>query len=495
MNDFSHSLHTSPLCSPQDLGKALPPESHAISLCLPRWEDVIGYKGNDKNILETLQNNYPRLFFHSSVQKLFAVCEDRFAQKGEKCVAFPSEAVAKRVQEFVQTKTEKESVGSLHEFGKNNIWVFCFPEEHIDLVRKYWQLSGEIISSRLAEHALKENPEKPAGKKAKKEIRERLARLTDEQLQSIALFPTGAAAFYTVHRFLQISFPDRKSVQFGFSYTDSLDIQEAFGEGVSVFPKGDAADFEKLEELLLKEKLLGIFCELPGNPLLETIDLQRLAMLSKKYTVPIIVDDTLGTLQNRAAFPFADIVISSLTKFFSGKGNVMGGALVLNPESRFSSMFTRVFRSNFEDLLWAEDAKVLAENSANFLERMQKVEENTKKLTELFKNHDSVYRVFVPELQLKEKKTLGVYGLFSFLLYNPEKNTPLFYDAVEVSKGPGFGMNFTSLCPYLQMHLFEKMEQVKKYGLSPYMLRISVGLEDGDELVARCKKALDSIRI
>jgi len=88
---------------------------------------------------------------------------------------------------------------------------------------------------------------------------------------------------------------------------------------------GDEAELDKLEELLQQEQILGLFCEFPSNPLLKCANLKRLRLLADRHGFPIVVDDTLGNFKNIDILPFADVVVSSLTKVFSGDSNVMGG--------------------------------------------------------------------------------------------------------------------------------------------------------------------------
>ena len=70
---------------------------------------------------------------------------------------------------------------------------------------------------------------------------------------------------------------------------------------------------------------LALFCEFPSNPLLKSPDLERIRLIAKRYGIPIVVDETIGNFMNVHVLPFADVVVSSLTKVFSGDSNVMGG--------------------------------------------------------------------------------------------------------------------------------------------------------------------------
>ena len=76
------------------------------------------------------------------------------------------------------------------------------------------------------------------------------------------------------------------------------------------------------------EKYLALFCEFPGNPLLKSPDLKRLRSLADRFGFAIVVDETIGNFMNVQVLPFADVVVSSLTKVFSGDSNVMGGRYV-----------------------------------------------------------------------------------------------------------------------------------------------------------------------
>jgi cystathionine gamma-synthase len=74
--------------------------------------------------------------------------------------------------------------------------------------------------------------------------------------------------------------------------------------------------------------ILALFTEIPSNPLLRCADLPRLRRLADKYDFLIVVDETIGNFVNVEVLPYCDIVVSSLTKVFSGDSNVMGGRCV-----------------------------------------------------------------------------------------------------------------------------------------------------------------------
>ena len=118
-----------------------------------------------------------------------------------------------------------------------------------------------------------------------------------------------------------------------FPYTDTLKVLEKWGPGCHFLGHGLDSSIDELETLLETERaqnpheppILALFTEFPSNPLLRSPDLERLRTLSDKYDFLVIVDDTIGNFVNVETLPFADIVVTSLTKIFSGDSNVMGG--------------------------------------------------------------------------------------------------------------------------------------------------------------------------
>ena len=118
-----------------------------------------------------------------------------------------------------------------------------------------------------------------------------------------------------------------------FPYTDTLKVLQKWGPGCHFLGHGLDSDIDSLERILAEElehdpekpPLLALVTELPSNPLLRSANLPCLRALADKYDFLIIVDETIGNYVNVDVLPYADIVVSSLTKVFSGASNVMGG--------------------------------------------------------------------------------------------------------------------------------------------------------------------------
>jgi cystathionine gamma-synthase len=118
------------------------------------------------------------------------------------------------------------------------------------------------------------------------------------------------------------AFTDR----FRFPYIDTLKILEKFGPGCLFYGHGSDEELDEFEERLKSgERYLALFCEFPGNPLLTSPNLARIRSLADEYDFRVVVDETIGNFLNVNVLPYADVMVSSLTKIFSGDSNVMGG--------------------------------------------------------------------------------------------------------------------------------------------------------------------------
>jgi cystathionine gamma-synthase len=175
--------------------------------------------------------------------------------------------------------------------------------------------------------------------------------VVDVSEHDVFLFSTGMSAIWNTHYLALAVRPSAKSVCFGFvvhyhlykcflilrlksfPYTDTLKILQKWGPGCHFFGYGLDSDIDEFEALLEKESsrdpstppILALFTEFPSNPLLRSADLPRLRALADKYDFLIVVDETIGNFVNVEVLPYADVVVSSLSKVFSGVANVMGG--------------------------------------------------------------------------------------------------------------------------------------------------------------------------
>lgn len=144
----------------------------------------------------------------------------------------------------------------------------------------------------------------------------------------IYLYPTGMAAIYHIHQLL-LKWRGTKTVVFGFPYELTLKLIQSYGPAWDFWGFGSDEELDHFEASLelpgAESQVQAVWCECASNPLLRTVDLARIHRLAEKYDFVVVVDDTIGSVANIDVLDVADIVVTSLTKSFSGYANVMAG--------------------------------------------------------------------------------------------------------------------------------------------------------------------------
>lgn len=491
-------LLTAPLWRPDDLGKPLPDSLHANSVCLPCWQDNVDYEEQVPRVLQKLQAGYPRFVFHPLTKRLFDACTARFAGPDEVCHAYPTRRAAERAAAFICKHAGVTC--RVADWGRCGVYAVVLPARAAAAAKKFWQHTGDGVSSRRAEAALADADLPgldPVAAAAKATIRERLAAITGARPEDVFLYPCGMSSIWHVSRALAVLRPGLRTVQYGFPYVDTLKIQQDLGVGAVFYPRGDGSELAELEELLASEAISGVFGEFPSNPLLITPDLQALGPLAASHGAALVIDDTLGTCVNVDVLSHVDVVTMSLTKYFSGSGDVMGGAAILNARSERAAAIRPILAAEHEDLLWGPDAVLLAVNSADFPARVRQINATTRQLVDYLAAQPLVAEVLYPSrvhtaaYDACRRPDGGYGGLFSLILQDEERRAPAFFDALAVCKGPNLGTRFTLSCPYTLLAHYGELDFARACGVSPHLVRVSVGLEPAAELIARFQRALD----
>jgi cystathionine gamma-synthase len=495
-DNFQRDLLREPLWRPEDLGQPLPQSLHANSVCLPTWADVIAYEEGDARVLGQLQTGYPRFFIHPLTEQLFQACSRRFVRGDELCHVYPSRASAERCVQSLRRWSRQEA--RLEAWAAGGPFVVCFPRTADEAARKHWRHSGDGISSRRAETLLGGKPA-TGGQAAKREVRQRIAQLCGVPVDEVYLFSSGMSAIYAAYRAISRIWPARMSVQFGFPYVDTLKVQQDMGLGAHFLPRGDEADLQQLRDLLRAEPVSAVFCEFPSNPLLVSPDLAALGELARHYGFPLVVDETLGTYVNTDVLRGADVAVTSLTKYFTGAGDVLAGAVILNPHSPLAGGLRDALDGEYEDNLWDGDAVLLAQYSADFAERVCRINRTAEQVCDFCRAHPAVAEVYYPRycapanFEAFRRPGGGYGGLFSILLRDPERTSPRFYDSLQLCKGPNLGVNFSLCCPFTLLAHYRELDFVERCGVSRHLLRISVGLEEPQDLIERLEQALRAV--
>lgn len=459
------------------------------------------------------------------------------------CLLFCTRETAEECRSFALDPRRPETVLTEDQISirvfdvESRFFAVIIPAQKMMSIIPFWTNAGLGISSRMAEEALGRiellrevnREEEDKGMPVREEspaqgvLRERIAGLLERapvgkrekkvQPGDVYLFPTGMGAIYGLHRLL-LKRENKGSVLFGFAFHSTIHVLEDIGPGCKLFGKGDDEDLDALEKYLEDEAKEGrgiqaLYTEFPENPILNTPDLVRLRALADKYKFILAVDETIGSFCNVDVLSVADVVITSLTKSFSGYADVIAGSVVLNPSSSQYSALKPLFEESYTNEFFNADAEALEKNSRDYLTRSHILNTNAARLVEYIQTRaldpsSSVAKVLYPTVlpSLKhytpfmrpatDEFTPG-YGCLFSIDFASVAATAAFYDNLNVYHGPHLGAHLTLALPYvMSMYGHEQLGFVGPFGLMETQIRISTGLEKFEDLLEEFKVALDA---
>ena len=470
-----------------ELGLPLPSAPHGVSFALPRWQDVVGYEEKRPEVTSRMTSGYPRFVIHPLVREL----AERVAGKDGFALPFPSAQVASEAVAYVQ----RVAKAAAQVVAGQGVWVVIVSASEQKTLQAFWQHTGQIVSSRQAEALLAGCSDLAEAVALRQSLRRQLAALYDCAEDDVFLAPTGMAAHYAALKAVMARSPGLATAQLGFPYVDTLKIQQQFGSGAMLLhdlPRVPA----DLRALLDQHRLAGVFCEIPGNPLLGSADLREVTPLLRAHRVPLVADDVVATPFNVDLSGHADLIATSLTKYLVGTGEAMGGALICNPRSPLHAELKAHVQRAHEELLWGEDAAVLEREARGFPERMARHNANGLFIAERLRAHPAVEQVWFPKWETSAayeavRRPGGGWGaLITFLPRDAAVRAPRIYDALEVCKGPSLGTVFTLACPFTLLAHYTELDWVESCGVPRNLIRLSIGLEEPEELWQRIERAL-----
>ncbi len=239
-----------------------------------------------------------------------------------------------------------------------------------------------------------------------------------------------------------------------------------------------------------------VFVETPTNPTMEIADLAAVAKLCKARKLISVVDNTFATpyLQNPLDFGI-DIVLHSATKYLNGHSDMLGGLVVLNDHSlterlRFIQKSVGAIMSPFEAWMCLRGIKTLAV-------RMARHDMNALEVAAFLNTHRKVKRINYPGLlshrqhRLAQKQMRGFGGMISFDLGSLAKAKKLLKSVRLCSLAESLGGVETLIShPATMTHASVPPDERKRIGVTDGLVRISVGIEDVEDIIADLKQAL-----
>lgn len=258
---------------------------------------------------------------------------------------------------------------------------------------------------------------------------------------------------------------------------------------------------------LLKSELAGleaelkkgagvVFFETPTNPAMDVFDIRIISELAHRYGALVAVDNTFATPVNQQPLSLgADLVIHSATKYLGGHSDVTAGA-IMGPKKFVDPVWS--WRKNLGQTPSPETASLLSRSIRTLVLRVERQNESAKIVAEAMTKHPKVKRVLYPGLETSPDYSLartqmsGFGGMMTLELNASLRETSTFVDALELFQlAPSLGGPESLVNqPVLLTHHALGKEEHRRRGLTDSMVRVSIGLESPQDLIADLTRAL-----
>lgn len=257
----------------------------------------------------------------------------------------------------------------------------------------------------------------------------------------------------------------------------------------------DTSDLAAVEAAI-QENTKAIYVETPTNPLLMITDLAGISKLAKSKNLLMIVDNTFSTpyWQNPIELG-ADIVLHSATKYIGGHSDVVAGLVVVNSEQLVRDM--HFIQNSIGAVLGPQDSWLLIRGIRTLAIRMEEIEENAKRVAHFLANHPQVSKIYYPgfkdhkghDIHLQQARGFG--GMISFDAGSGEKAEEVLKKVKYFTLAESLGAveSLISL-PAKMTHASIPRERRLELGITDGLIRISVGLEDAEDLIEDLESAL-----
>ena len=264
-----------------------------------------------------------------------------------------------------------------------------------------------------------------------------------------------------------------------------------------IFHFVDMNDMEKFKSLINENTKL-VWAETPTNPMMKLADIAAIAKITKSNKIVFAVDNTFATpyLQNPLDLG-ADIVMHSATKYLAGHSDVIAGALIMKDEELGKQMHFQQFATGAT--LGPMDSFLVLRGIKTLHLRMQRHCENGEKVAVFLNNHPKVKTVYYPGLpshpfhDIAKKQMSGFGGMVSFDFVSGKKEDAInFLEKIKLftlAESLG-GVESLANYPVMMAHASIPEDKRKEIGITDDLVRLSVGIEDIDDLIDDLKQAL-----
>jgi cystathionine gamma-synthase len=274
------------------------------------------------------------------------------------------------------------------------------------------------------------------------------------------------------------------------------DHLKKFNVACSVVPLGD---FAALEAAIRPETRI-LFSETPSNPYLRVLDVERFAQIGRSHGLITVLDCTFSTPINLTALDYGiDVVIHSATKYLGGHNDLLAGVIagsheVVDPIRSYIGILGGISDPNTSYLL-VRGLKTLSL-------RVQQQNQTTQRVAEFLSTHPAVEQVWYPGLknhpghEIAVKQMQGYGGVLSFTVKGGRQESFQFIDALKIPFISASLGGTESLVLHVAAQAYSDLNpaQCLKEGIPQNLVRLAVGIEDADDLIADLDQALRSIQ-
>lgn len=491
------------------VGARIPGSQHSVVVSLPTMADVIGYEERHPDTMRAVQTGYPRFIRHPFLLAAATHAAQAAGLQNRATLPVASVAAARQVAQFLPSAATQilpvDDWALLH-----------FPAEETLVAQagKLIQHLGVTLPTRQAESWLVAQGKLPQCEEeeifsgdSSDHIRQALAPLLAPAApDDIFLCNSGMNAVYAAFEAVRAAQRPRGRnvwLQLGWLYTDTTAIfQKCLGTEEIFLLQENGLDRAALEKIFAEhgDRLAGIITEAPTNPLLQTADLPWLAATARRHGALCIIDPSSTGLVNVDVMPFADLVVTSLTKYAGHCGDILLGAIAANPASPDFLALQAALRQLHTPAHTRDLARLAAQIDSMPTVAAQ-INANTLRLAAWLEKHPAVRRVHWAHSHANAAHYAAIARtpqspgcMISFEL----KNLPpaRFYDRLQAAKGPSFGTDFTLVSPFIYLAHYDLVREPdsRRYllncGIDPELMRVSVGTEPYAQIEAAFSAAL-----
>jgi cystathionine gamma-synthase len=470
--------------------------------------DVRGYEEKDPAVTRHLSSGYPRFVLHPFLKQLAQHYLQQLGLPAHTLWLTSSAAIAKELATHLgASHVIPFSAGELHGVAHPDL------PEITSRAKGFLQNVGGFLSSRAAEDQLVRlgllpvvQPEVLFTGDAVAEIKRQLQpAFPGLAADDFLLTNCGMNAVYAAFRAaasLQASRGRTLWLQLGWLYLDTIAILKKFtAKPDDYLYRGDVFDHAGLEQLFAEcgDRIAGIVTEVPTNPLIQTPDLPWLSKLARNHGALLVLDPSISSVFNLQVLPYADVVVSSLTKYTASEGDLTAGLVVVNPDRPDANFLRRHIAKHLEPV-YSRDLARLAAQIGETASVLAKIHASVPRIAAFLQNHPGIKEVYWAlhpasrENYLRVARSPDAVG--SMISFTLRGSLEKFYDRLRLPKGPSFGMKTTLICPFMYLAHYDLVTtsagraQLELSDLDPDLLRLSVGTESTEEIIAALAEAL-----